>query len=86
MAGGHFLTTCSPNYVEIDKVIAPFGTTLDCDIWRRVLGTYQMAQYTDYADCFHLITYVRNYTPRTHSKFVAEILQIKTYLLPQHPW
>jgi len=44
MAGGRFLTTCTPKYSEICKVIAPFGTTLDCDMWRGALGTRQMAQ------------------------------------------
>jgi hypothetical protein len=44
MAGGRFLTTCTPKYGEIGKVIAPFGTTLDCDMWRGALGTRQMAQ------------------------------------------
>jgi len=26
MAGGRFVTTCTLNYSEMDKVIAPFGT------------------------------------------------------------
>ena len=44
MAGGRFMTTCTPKYSEMYKVIAPFGTTLDCDMWRGALGTRQMAQ------------------------------------------
>jgi hypothetical protein len=50
MAGGRFLTTCTSKYGEIGKVIAPFGTTLDCDMWRGALGTRQMAQSRFYAD------------------------------------
>jgi len=34
MAGGRFMTTCTPKYSDMYKVIAPFGTTLDCDMWR----------------------------------------------------
>jgi hypothetical protein len=50
MAGGRFLTTCTPKYSEICKVTAPFGTTLDCDMWRGALGTRQMAQSMSYTD------------------------------------
>ena len=44
MAGGRLLTTCTPQYSEICKVIAPFGTTLDCVMWLGAKGTRQMAQ------------------------------------------
>jgi hypothetical protein len=44
MAGSRFMTTCTPKYSEKSKVIAPFGTTLDSDMWRGALGTRQMAQ------------------------------------------
>ena len=44
MAGGRFMTTCTPKYSEICNIIAPFGTTLDCDMCRGALGTRQMAQ------------------------------------------
>ena len=37
MAGGRFVTTCTLNNSEMYKVIAPFGTTLDCDMWRSAL-------------------------------------------------
>ena len=50
MAGGRFVTTCTLNYGEMYKVIAPFGTTLDCDMWRGALGTRQMAQFMIYAE------------------------------------
>ena len=54
MAGGRFLTTCTPKYGYIVKVIAPFGTTLDCDMWRGALGTRQMAQSSVYAERFRI--------------------------------
>jgi hypothetical protein len=45
MAGGRFMTTCTPKYGEIHQLIASFGTTLDRDMWRRgALRTRQMAQ------------------------------------------
>ena len=44
MAGRRFMITCTPRYSEICKIIAPFGSTLDCDMWRGTLGTRQMAQ------------------------------------------
>lgn len=43
------MTTCTPKYGEVSQVIAPFGTTLDCDMWRGALGTRQMAQSRDQA-------------------------------------
>jgi len=49
MAGGRFMTTCTPKYSVMYEVIAPFGTTLDCDMWRGALGTRQMAQSSVYA-------------------------------------
>ena len=57
MAGGRFLTTCTPKYSEIGKVITPFGPTLDCDIWRGALGTRQMAQYRG---CYELLEMVNS--------------------------
>lgn len=60
MAGGRFLTTCPPKYGEINKVIAPFGTTLDCDMWRGTLGTRQMAQSIDLIEGYHIIAYRRH--------------------------
>jgi hypothetical protein len=57
MAGGRFLTTCTPKYGEIVKVIAPFGTTLDCDMWRGALGTRQMAQSSVLTEAYHITGY-----------------------------
>lgn len=37
MAGGWFLNTITPKYGNAFKVIAPFGTTLDYDMWRGAL-------------------------------------------------
>ena len=54
MAGGRFWTTCTPKYSEIYKVVAPFGTTLDCDMWRGALGTRQMAQSRSDAEILHI--------------------------------
>ena len=57
MAGGRFLTTCTPKYSEIGKVIAPFGTTLDCVMWCGAKGTRHMAQSTDLIDNIHITAY-----------------------------
>jgi hypothetical protein len=58
MAGGWFMTTCTPKYGEAHQVIAPCGTTLDCDMWRGALGTRQMAQSIDLIEAYHIIAYV----------------------------
>ena len=50
MAGGRFLTTCTPKYGAAHKVIAPFGTTLDCVMRRGAFGARQMAQSNAYTD------------------------------------
>ena len=56
MAGGRFLTTCTPKYSEIGKVIAPFGTTLDCVMWCGAKGTRHMAQSMSYAEGVRIST------------------------------
>lgn len=43
MAEGRFMTTCTPKYSEICKVGAPFGATLDFDMWCDAFGIRQMA-------------------------------------------
>jgi hypothetical protein len=43
MASGGFLTICIPKYGKIVKVIAPFGSTPDCDMWHDDLGMRQIA-------------------------------------------
>ena len=57
MAGGRFVTTCTPKYGKTYKVIAPIGTTLDCDMWRGAFGTRQMAQSRDLIEGYHIIGY-----------------------------
>ena len=54
MAGGRFMTTFTPKYVKFRKSVAPFGTTLDCAIWRGALGTRQMEQSRIYAERLRL--------------------------------
>lgn len=44
------MTTCTPKYGAAHKVIAPFGTTLDCVMGRGAFGARQMAQSSVYAD------------------------------------
>ena len=58
MAGGRFMTTCTPKYSDMYKVIAPFGTTLDCDMWRGALGTRQMAQSMLYIGAFYITPHI----------------------------
>jgi hypothetical protein len=73
MAGGRILTTCTPKYGRISKIIAPFGTTLDCDMWRGAFGTRQMAQSMSYADAFRLSTFIFSYTENSIDPHFSKI-------------
>ena len=81
MAGGRSLTTCTPKYSETFGVIAPFGTTLDCDMWRGTLSTRQMAQSRDLTEAYHILAYVLHLSELLHYYDILHLNSKNCHLL-----